>query len=398
VNTSRYKWSLVAMLWWIAFFNYADRQAIFSVFPLLEKEMHLTPVQLGLLGSSFAWVYGLFAPIAGSIVDRIRRKTAILGGLHLWSAICMATAASRGFGALLFFRGAEGLGESFYFPAGVSLISDYHAPETRSRALGFHQTSVYIGTIAGGFFAGWIAQSYGWRWSFIVFGGAGVVLGVMLNHALREPPQRVPTTRIPLADFARALERAPAAWFLLAAFLCANFVAVVLLSWMPKYLYDQFHMSLAAAGLTATVFVQLASLAGSPAGGWLADRLRMRNPSGRIVVQAIGVFGGAPFVVVCGLTKSAAVLIAALVLWGFFKGLYDANIFASIFDLIPPEARGTAAGFMNMAGWLGGGAAPVAVGFLAMHISLGAAIAMTAAMYVLAGMLLIAGMNRQAAR
>jgi MFS family permease len=391
VNTQRYKWSLVAMLWWIAFFNYADRQAIFSVFPLLEKEMHLTPVQLGLLGSSFAWVYGLFAPIAGSIVDRVRRKTAILGGLHLWSAICMATAASRGFGALLFFRGAEGLGESFYFPAGVSLISDYHAPETRSRALGFHQTSVYVGTIAGGFFAGWIAQSYGWRWSFIAFGGAGVLLGVILNRALREPPRRARTARIPLADFARALQRAPAARFLLAAFLCANFVAVVLLSWMPKYLYDQFHMSLAGAGLTATIFVQLASMAGSPAGGWLADRLRMRTPSGRIVVQAIGVFGGAPFVVVCGLTKSATVLIAALVLWGFFKGLYDANIFASVFDVIPPEARGTAAGFMNMAGWLGGGAAPVAVGFIATHTSLGAAIAMTAAMYVFAGILLIAG-------
>jgi nitrate/nitrite transporter NarK len=160
---------------------------------------------------------------------------------------------------------------------------------------------------------------------------------------------------------------------------------------MPKYLYDQFHMSLAAAGLTATVFVQLASMAGSPAGGWLADRLRMRSPSGRIVVQAIGVFGGAPFVVICGLTKSAAVLIAALVLWGFFKGLYDANIFASVFDVIPPEARGTAAGFMNMAGWLGGGAAPVAVGFIATHTNLGAAIAMTAAMYVFAGILLIAG-------
>jgi predicted MFS family arabinose efflux permease len=387
---TRYKWQLVAMLWWIAFFNYADRQAIFSVFPLLEKEMHLTQVQLGLLGSSFAWVYGLFAPIAGTIVDRIRRKTAILGGLHLWSAICIATAASRGFGSLLFFRGAEGLGESFYFPAGVSLVSEYHAPDTRSCALGLHQTSVYIGTIAGGFFAGWIAQSYGWRWSFIAFGGAGVVLGVILNRFLREPPQRAKTTRIPLADFARALRRAPSARFLMAAFLCANFVAVVLLSWMPKYLYDQFHMSLAAAGLTATIFVQLASMAGSPTGGWLADRLRIRTPSGRIAVQAIGVFGGAPFVLLCGLTKSASVLIAALVFWGFFKGLYDANIFASLFDVIPPEARGTAAGFMNMAGWLGGGAAPAAVGFIATQTSLGAAIAMTAALYLSAGLLLIA--------
>src|SRR5262252_5897854 len=106
----RYKWTLVAMLWWIAFFNYADRQAIFSVFPLLEKEMHLNDVQLGLLGSSFAWIYGIFSPFAGAIVDRVRRKSAILGGLNLWSIICAATAAARGFPALLFFRSAEGLG------------------------------------------------------------------------------------------------------------------------------------------------------------------------------------------------------------------------------------------------------------------------------------------------
>jgi MFS family permease len=398
----RYKWSVVAMLWWIAFFNYADRQAIFSVFPLLEKEMHLTPVQLGLLGSSFAWVYGLFAPIAGSIVDRVRRRTAILGGLYLWSGICMATASARGFGALLFFRGAEGLGESFYFPAGVSMVSDYHGPETRSRALGLHQTSVYVGTIAGGFFAGWIAQSYGWRWSFIAFGGAGVLLGAVLNRFLREPARVADSSA---SDVLRLLTRAApkgrvelrpsgsgaTVAILMGAFVCANFVAVVLLSWMPKYLYDEFHMSLAAAGLTATVFVQLASMAGSPVGGWLADRLRMRSPGGRIAVQAIGVFGGAPFVVLCGVTKSAVVLIAALSLWGFFKGLYDANIFASLFDVIPPEARGTAAGFMNMAGWLGGGAAPVAIGFIATRSSLGAAIAMAAAMYVLAGVLLIAG-------
>ena len=69
--TPGYKWLVVAMLWLISFFNYADRQAIFSVFPLLEREMHLTPVQLGLLGSAFAWVYGLGGPFAGMIVDRL---------------------------------------------------------------------------------------------------------------------------------------------------------------------------------------------------------------------------------------------------------------------------------------------------------------------------------------
>lgn len=396
MTNSRYKWFVVGMLWWIAFFNYADRQAIFSVFPLLEREMHLNTVQLGLLGSSFAWVYGLFSPLAGAIVDRVRRKSAILGGLHLWSAICIATAASRGFAGLLFFRSAEGLGESFYFPAGVSMISDYHAPATRSRALGLHQTSVYIGTIGGGALAGLIAEHYGWRWSFVIFGSAGALLGFFLNRFLIEPPRSASAPRIPVAAFLKLLKLE--AILLMLGFLCANFVAVVLLSWMPKFLFDQFHMSLAAAGFTATIYVQLASMAGSPAGGWLADVLRKRTPGGRMMVQAIGVLGGAPFVVLCGLTRSTGVLVAGLAAWGFFKGLYDANIFASIFDVVPEEARGTAAGFMNMVGWIGGGAAPVIVGWIAMSTGLGAAIAMAAGLYVTAATLLCGAMLATARR
>jgi MFS family permease len=385
-----YKWYAVGMLWWIAFFNYADRQAIFSVFPLLEREFHLNVIQLGLLGSSFAWVYGLTAPFAGAIVDRIRRKSAILGGLHAWSLICMATALSRSFPALLVFRTAEGLGETFYFPASMSLLSDYHGPETRSRALGLHQTSVYIGTIAGGFFAALIAQHYGWRWSFIIFGGLGILLGLVLSKWLIEPKR---TASDALAH-PRALLN-PTALLLLAAFVCANFVALVLLSWMPKFLYDKFNLSLAASGLAATLFVQLASMIGSPTGGWWADKLRARNPSGRMIVQAIGLAAGAPFVVLSGWTHSVPILILALVAWGFFKGIYDANIFASIYDVVPPEARGRAAGLMNMTGWLGGGIAPLVVGSAAQHSSLSTAIMLTAGIYVLGALLLAIAASRQ---
>ena len=172
---------------------------------------------------------------------------------------------------------------------------------------------------------------------------------------------------------------------------------------MPKFLYDRFDMGLAMAGLTATVFVQLASMAGAPAGGWLADWWRRRSPRGRMAVQTLGVLGGAPFVVVCGLTQSVTMLIIALTCWGFFKGLYDANIFASVFDVVPPEARGRAAGFMNMIGWLaGGGSAPLVIGVIAQRSSLGAALALTSLVYVAAGALLIIGMiffvNRDTAR
>jgi len=393
----RYPWIVVGMLWWICFFNYADRQAVFSVFPLLQKEMHLSPVQLGLLGSAFAWLYGLGAPLAGMVVDRIRRKSAIMGGLYVWSSICVATALSKTFRQLMLFRAAEGCGETIYYPATVSLVSDYHGRETRSRALGYLQTSVYAGTIGGGFFAGLIGQTYGWRWSFVVFGGLGILLGFVLQRFLREPMRgasepgvRDALPRLPPLSTVAMILRIPSAVMLMATFVCANFVAVVLLSWMPAFLYQRFGMSLAMAGLSATLFAQLSGMAGAATGGWLADAAVKRTNRGRLLVQAAGVFAGAPFVVLCGMTQSVVWLIVALAGWGFFKGMYDANIFASPFDVIRPEARGTTAGLMNCVGWLGGGgSAPIIVGVIAQRTSLGFAIATTSVVYCIAGLLLV---------
>src|SRR5512140_573772 len=108
---STYKWVVVAMLWTIVFFNYADRQALSAVIPLIRGELHLSPHEEGIICAAFAWVYGLCSPFAGRLVDRIRRRTAILGGLQIWSVICAATALAPGFGALVAFRAAEGLGE-----------------------------------------------------------------------------------------------------------------------------------------------------------------------------------------------------------------------------------------------------------------------------------------------
>jgi MFS family permease len=296
----------------------------------------------------------------------------------------------------MFMRALEGLGETFYYPASMSLISDYHGKSTRSKAIGVHQTSVYMGTIAGGFFAGWIGQVYGWRWSFYVFGGLGIVLALLLHRALREPRRgqadgELQPEKLPLREVVRIVCTTPTALALMAAFVCANFVAMVLLSWMPQFVYDRFGLNLAASGLAATAFAQLASLGGALVGGWLADAWRARSPRGRILVQTIGVFGGAPFVVLCGMSQSVPVLLAALTAWGFFKGLYDANIFASAFDVIRPEARGTAAGFMNTVGWLGGGgSAPLVIGIIAQSHGLGTGIALASVVYVAAGLFLLA--------
>jgi MFS family permease len=400
--STRYKWYVVAMLWWMAFFNYADRQAIYSVFPLLEKDFHLSRVQLGMLGSSFALVYGIAAPFVGNIIDRVRRKTAILAGLQIWSIICMATALSRNFTHLVLFRAAEGLGETAYFPASMSLISDYHGKATRSRAMGTHQTSVYVGIIAGGFLAGLIAKHLGWRAAFLIFGGCGILLGLVLQRFLIEPERgaadladlaghEVPhkQVRMPVREFARMILGRPTVLLLMAAFMCENFTAMVIFAWMPTFIYEKFHLDLAMAALTATLYIQVTSLLGSPLGGWMADSLRRRLPGGRILVQCFGIFLEAPFAVLCALTGSLGWLIAGLLFWGLFKGFYEANIFASVFDVIRPEARGTATGFMNMMGWLaGGGTAPVLVGWLSERFGLSIAIATAASAYWVAALLL----------
>ncbi|HLJ93042.1 MAG TPA: MFS transporter [Gemmataceae bacterium] len=407
--SSRYKWYLVAILWWISFFNYADRQALSAVSKLLESPtvMGLSKIELGALGSAFAWTYGLCSPLAGHVVDRVRRKTAILSGLHVWSLICMATALCataplRGFWPLFVFRAAEGLGETFYYPASTSMLSAYHGKATRSRALGFHQTSVYVGTIGGGFFAAFIGERYGWWSSFVVFGSAGLLLGLVVSRWVIEPVVNADdleaqkagepvaaTRRVPMREFLQRVGSSPPILFLMAAFLCANYVAMVLLFWITNFVATDFGFSLALAGLTATVFPQVASMVGAPVGGWLADLLRKRTRAGRMLVQALGVLGAAPAVVLCGQTNRVPLLIVALLAWGFFKGLYDANIFASVFDVIRPEARGTAAGFMNMVGWLGGGAtAPVVIGYLAEHYGFGLAISSAALVYVAAAVFL----------
>jgi nitrate/nitrite transporter NarK len=192
-----------------------------------------------------------------------------------------------------------------------------------------------------------------------------------------------------MTAFLAEVRHSPATLLLLGGFCCANFVALVLLSWMPKFLYDQFGLSVAISGLSATLFAQFASMGGSSLGGWLADYLQSKRAGGRIKVQAAAMLCGAPFVFLCGQVHAMPVLVTTLIAWGLMKGIYDANIFASLFDVVRIENRGAAAGLLNMVGWLGGGSAPVAVGFLAEHIGLPAALSCTAVLYVLGGSLLL---------
>lgn len=400
---SRYKWAIVGMLWFICFFNYADRQAIFSIFPVLKQQYHFNQEQLGRISAAFTLVYALTAPFAGQVGDRFARKTVILGGLYLWSAITGFTALCSRVWQFVLVRGAEGLGETFYFPASMSLLSDYHGPATRSRAMSLHQTSVYAGTIGGGALAGWMAQRYGWPSSFLLLAGCGIVLGLALAAFIREPRRNEAEDRelgphasaaepqqIPIRRFLAEWLRMPTAILLVAAFFGANSVALVFLTWMPSFLNEKFHIDVAKAGLGATFYVQTASMAGAALGGVLADRWRRRHAGGRILAQALGAILGAPCIVLCGYTHTPESLAAAMTLFGLCKGLYDANIWASLYDVTPVSRRGAAVGLMNMIGWLGGALGAYGIGAVTNQgVSMSAAIAATGTIYVVVACLLL---------
>lgn len=409
MSNKHYKWFVVGLLWFVCFFNYADRQAIFSVFQLLKDEMNLSDVQLGIVGAAFAWVYAGFGPLAGLVGDRLQRKTLIIGGLIFWSLVTVATALSTTYTHLVIFRALEGLGEAFYFPASMSLLSDYHGPETRSRAMSIHQSSVYAGTIAGGSVAGYLGQYYGWRSSFYLFGLSGLVLGFVLIALLREP-QRGQVEEAAhgedgahvaldlrrggvLADI-KTLFGTPMVRILILVFVGANFVAMIFLTWMPTFLLRKFNMSLTVAGFSGTAYLQIASVLGVLTGGVIADRLAKRFGGGRMMAQAAGLIGGVPFIFLTGWTFSVPVLVLALIGFGFFKGIYDANIWASLHDVVRPERRATAVGIMNSIGWLGGGGiAPIAIAAAGERYGLSASISATSLLYLLAALLMIYGIK-----
>lgn len=372
--SSSYKWWVVGMLWFICFFNYADRQAISAVFPALQQEFKFTETELGTIGAAFGYVYGACAILAGLIGDRVPRRHLILGGCLFWSFITILTSWCSRAWQFITVRALEGLGETFYFPASMSLVSDYHSPSTRSRAMSFHQSSVYAGTILGSWVGAWLAQYHGWRWGFYIFGGSGMILGAVLYGFLREPvrgaSENTPVTPEPAPPFGVAVLdvlRSPTAWLLMMVFVLANFVATIFLTWTPKFLADKFHFQMSTAGLSGAAFINLASAVAAPFAGTLADQLAKKFVGGRILAQSAGLLLGAWFVFQVGATTSQTVLLSSMIVFGVCKGFYDAGIFASLYDVVPPRSRATAAGLMNTVGWGLGSFGPFLTGWYADH-------------------------------
>ncbi len=377
-----YKWLLLAMLSLAFFFHQADR-VLFGLLTIpIQDELHLTDVQIGWINTSLFCTLALMVPVAGFLGDRFSRKWIITGSLLFWSLMTACTGLVGGMCGLIFVRSiATGGGESFYAPSAYALLATHHR-ETRSVAMAVHQAALYIGLMFSGALVAWVLSSlhaaawvkalFGelgyWRPVFMIFGGLGLLLGVVFVWALKDggrPASAGGGESAPsLAAGLRAFFCNPSALLN-----CVGFVAIVFannayLSWAPKFAARKFSLSVGEAGNGTMLYHHLCAFAAIIVAGLATDAMvaRRGHPRFRLALQSMSMLCGAPMLAWFGFAPTFVSAIAATMAYGVFRGLYEANTQASMFDVVRPEHRASAIGLGNMLAFLVGSLSPLMIG------------------------------------
>jgi MFS family permease len=366
----RTAWLVVMLLCPVALLNYLDRQMLaamkFSV--MADLPTIVSEANWGRMLGQFKWVYAFVSPLGGWLADRYGRRAVICGSLFVWSAVTWATGHVATYDGLLVTRSLMGISEACYIPAALALIADHHLGRTRSRAVGLHQMAIYLGVIVGGF-SGYVADSprLGWRFAFTACGLVGMLYAVPLALLLREAPRPAgPASSRGGSVLASARELLANGSFVLLVvyFTLPALAGWVVRDWMPAILKQQFNIGQGQAGVSATLYWQLAAIAGALAGGALADGWMRRSPRGRIYASALGMALIVPAIFGVGHAGTLAVAVAFLALFGLGWGFFDCNNMPILCQVVRPELRATGYGVMNLVSISFGGLADWGFGAL----------------------------------
>jgi MFS family permease len=237
--------------------------------------------------------------------------------------------------------------------------------------VGLHQMGIYTGVIIGGF-GGFVADhpGLGWRWAFHACGLIGILYAVPVFLLLRDrrpfATNADDATPSPLRAVRQLLGNS-SFLLLVAYFTLPALAGWIVRDWMPAILKTEFGIGQGLAGVSATLYWQLAAIVGALFGGWLADRWMRRSVRGRIHVSALGMAMIVPAMFGVGYAPQTGVLmvaIACLVLFGLGWGFFDANNMPILCQITRPELRATGYGIMNMVSICGGGFADRGFGAL----------------------------------
>jgi MFS family permease len=355
-----YIWIIVGILWVVSMLNYLDRLLLASMRDPIKVSIHMTETQFGLLTTVFLLTYGILSPLGGYIADRFSRKMVIVFSLLFWSLFTLWTGYVHSFGEMITARALTGISQACYLPAAMALITEYHKGRTRSLATGLLMSGLYAGLALGGA-GGYIADYWGWRFGFQLFGSFGIVYAFILFFILRDASQEqtevnevsIKATgisdenKLSVQDMLRDLFGSRSFWILILYSCLLGMTFWVIYAWLPTYFKEQFNLSLGVAGISATAFLQVSSFIGVLVGGIWADRWSQRSIKGRVYVPIIGFIVGGPFLFLTASTGILVLAITGMILFGLAKGLHDANFMPIICQVTDKRYRATGYGILS---------------------------------------------------
>lgn len=402
-HSKNYKWEVLLLLWMAFLMNQADRQVFNTVLPAIRDALSLSDTSVGLIATIFNLFYAIMVPIGGWAGDRFSKKWVTTLSILFWSIATLFTGYATGFLALVLMRSvATGGGEAFFGPANYSLLGQYHT-DTRARAMSLHQTAYYIGVVLAGWLAGLIAEKFGWQYSFLIFGGVGVVWAIVMMIRLKDKKEEAEAEnekspaiepKPGFFDGFKTVFSTPTALMLTIGFSGLIFVLTGYLTWMPTYLHENFGQSLSAAGFNSMFYTHLAAFIGVLIAGGLSDKLAIKKPKSRMILQAIGLIAGAPFLLMMGSCKLVWLVYIGLAGFGFCRAFFDANTYTVLYDVTPERLHASCSSVMIMIGFGVGALAPVVLGAIKQSVGLDFAFVCLAGVWLLCGILMMIVANR----
>ena len=359
------QWTVMVLLVLSAVINYVDRGSLSVAAPTLSGELGLSPVQMGLLLSSFFWTYTACQSFAGWLIDRYPVRWVFGSGFLLWSAATLGCGLANSAAVLMAFRLLLGAGESVAFPSYSKIIAGSFPAERRGVPNALIEAGTKLGPAIGTLAGGLLVAKFGWRVLFLAL-GAGSLLWLV--------PWLVWSPRAPAAGRTRTASYTVSAWDILrrrdawGTFIgngCYTYSFYFLLTWLPSYLVKERHVSLATMSVLGSLPFWGAAGAAVLA-GWLSDAWIRRGATPSRVRKTFVAFGLLLSTVMVGsvivdeLRWSIALLVVGYVAFGIFAS----NHWAITQTLAGPDAVGKWAGIQNTIGSLSGIVAPIATGFI----------------------------------
>ncbi|WP_051613683.1 MFS transporter [Rhodococcus sp. UNC23MFCrub1.1] len=371
-------WRVLAVLTLANVLNFYDRALPGILVEPVAAEFGLSDTMIGTLGSLFVVVYALAGLHLGRLTDRYSRRRILVLGVLAWSTFTALTGAASSLLILLIARAGVGIGEAAFAPAANSLIGERFPTERRGRATAVLQLGIPVGFVLAALTVGPVVNSFGtWRAPFVLAAAAGCVVAAMLY--------RMPADRRPPADHDSGSIRsimalvsiAEVRWLVLSG-IGIQIASYAVATFLTAYVQRYFGLTLTRAATTVGVTVGASAVLGLLLGGVLADRARKRSSAARSAAGGLAVLAAVPLTAL-SFTFSSRSFEAFVVV--FSAGWLCVNAFhsaalATLFDVVPPQQRGSAVGVFYAAFYLLGGAlGPVLVGALSDILGAGTAAA-----------------------